>query len=85
MADRNPVGLIGIGLLGQALASRLLGAGFAVVGIDRDPTKNETLVQLGGQSARSVADLGLAEGAPVVAAFKASAAHLIGPAAAFRP
>ena len=30
-------------------------------------------------TARSVADLGLAEGAPIVAAFKASAAHLIGP------
>jgi molybdopterin-binding protein len=30
-------------------------------------------------TARSAADLGLAEGAPIVAAFKASAAHLIGP------
>ena len=29
-------------------------------------------------TARSVADLGLAEGAPIIAAFKASAAHLIG-------
>ena len=69
MADRNPVGLIGIGLLGQALASRLLGAGFAVVGIDRDPAKNETLVQLGGQSARSVADLARRCGPIVLAVF----------------
>ena len=69
MADRNPVGLIGIGLLGQALASRLLGAGFAVVGIDRDPAKNETLVQLGGQSARSVADLARHCGPIVLAVF----------------
>jgi len=30
-------------------------------------------------TARSVADLGLAEGTPVTAAFKASAAHMIGP------
>jgi len=30
-------------------------------------------------TARSVADLGLAEGVPIIAAFKASAAHLIGP------
>ena len=30
-------------------------------------------------TARSAADLGLAEGAPIAAAFKASAAHLIGP------
>jgi len=32
-------------------------------------------------TARSVVDLGLAEGMPITAAFKASAAHLIGPAA----
>jgi molybdate transport system ATP-binding protein len=31
-------------------------------------------------TARSVAELGLTEGAPITAAFKASAAHLIGPA-----
>ena len=31
-------------------------------------------------TARSIADLGLAEGVPVIAVFKASAAHLIGPA-----
>ncbi len=30
-------------------------------------------------TARSVADLGLAEGVPIIAAFKASAVHLIGP------
>jgi len=30
-------------------------------------------------TARSVADLGLTEGGPIVAAFKASAVHLIGP------
>jgi molybdopterin-binding protein len=30
-------------------------------------------------TARSVADLGLAEGVPAIAAFKASAVHMIGP------
>ena len=35
-------------------------------------------------TARSVVDLGLAEGMPITAAFKASAAHLIGPAAPAR-
>jgi tungstate transport system ATP-binding protein len=33
-------------------------------------------------TARSVAELGLAEGSPITAAFKASAAHLIGPVSA---
>ena len=43
MSDRNPVGLVGIGLLGQAFAHRLLEAGFEVVGFDVDPAKNAKL------------------------------------------
>ena len=39
MAARGPVGLIGIGLLGQAFAYRLLSAGFEVVGFDVDAGK----------------------------------------------
>ena len=69
MADRTAVGLIGVGLLGQALASRLLGAGIAVVGIDRDPAKNDKLAQLGGQAALSIADLARRCGPIVLAVF----------------
>ena len=57
MSDRNPVGLIGIGLLGQAFAHRLADAGFEVVGFDVDPAKNAKLGELGGRPASSVADL----------------------------
>src|SRR5262250_2672101 len=57
MAERNPVGLIGVGLLGQALARRLLDAGFGVVGFDVDAAKNAKLAELGGQTASSLADL----------------------------
>jgi 3-hydroxyisobutyrate dehydrogenase-like beta-hydroxyacid dehydrogenase len=57
MPDRKPVGLIGVGLLGQALAQRLLGAGFEVLGFDVDPAKNAKLAELGGQVAPTVADL----------------------------
>ncbi len=57
MTDRKPVGLIGIGLLGQAFAHRLLAAGFAVVGFDVDPAKNAKLAQLGGAGAASAAEL----------------------------
>ena len=35
----EPVGLIGLGLMGGALAQRLLGAGFGVLGFDIDPDK----------------------------------------------
>jgi 3-hydroxyisobutyrate dehydrogenase len=57
MAQARSVGLIGIGLLGQALARRLLGAGFAVVGFDVDPAKTAKLAELGGRPAVSVEDL----------------------------
>lgn len=43
------VGLIGIGLMGTALAERLLAAGFRVVGWDLDPARGEALRQLGGE------------------------------------
>jgi putative dehydrogenase len=57
MTDRNPVGLIGVGLLGQALAHRLLGAGFEVMGFDVDPAKNAKLAELGGRVAVSIEDI----------------------------
>jgi putative dehydrogenase len=57
MTDRNPVGLIGVGLLGQALAHRLLGAGFEVIGFDVDPAKSARLAELGGRAAASIADV----------------------------
>ena len=57
MPDRAPLGLIGIGLLGQAFAHRLLGAGFEVLGFDIDPAKSAKLAELGGRPALSVADL----------------------------
>jgi 3-hydroxyisobutyrate dehydrogenase-like beta-hydroxyacid dehydrogenase len=57
MTKGRAVGLIGIGLLGQAFVHRLRGAGFEVLGLDVDPAKNARLVELGGQPASSVADL----------------------------
>jgi 3-hydroxyisobutyrate dehydrogenase-like beta-hydroxyacid dehydrogenase len=57
MTDRNPVGLIGVGLLGQALAHRLLGAGLEVIGFDVDPAKNVRFAELGGRAAASIADV----------------------------
>jgi 2-hydroxy-3-oxopropionate reductase len=58
VTDRKPVGLIGIGLLGQAFAHRLLEAGFEVMGFDVDAAKNAKLAQLGGGATASVAELG---------------------------
>ena len=57
MSERLQVGVIGIGLLGQAFVHRLRGAGFEVVGFDVDPAKAVKLADLGGRTALSVADL----------------------------
>jgi 3-hydroxyisobutyrate dehydrogenase-like beta-hydroxyacid dehydrogenase len=57
VAERGPVGLIGIGLLGQAFAHRLLGAGFEVMGFDVDAGKTAKLAELGGRPAACIADL----------------------------
>ncbi len=56
--ENEPVGLVGLGLLGSALAERLLRAGFSVVGYDVDPARCRNHEQLGGHvagSARGVA------------------------------
>jgi 3-hydroxyisobutyrate dehydrogenase len=57
MSNPAAVGVIGIGMLGQAFVHRLRNAGFDVVGFDVDAGKNARLIELGGQVASSVADL----------------------------
>jgi 3-hydroxyisobutyrate dehydrogenase-like beta-hydroxyacid dehydrogenase len=57
MPNRTAVGLVGIGLLGQALAHRLRSAGFEVEGFDVDPARTARLAELGGAPAASTADL----------------------------
>jgi 2-hydroxy-3-oxopropionate reductase len=50
MASRTPVGVIGVGLMGEVYARRLVAAGFTVIGYDVDPAKNERLAQFGAQA-----------------------------------
>ncbi|MCB5177422.1 NAD(P)-dependent oxidoreductase [Microvirga lenta] len=52
------VGLIGLGLMGSALAQRLIGAGLDVLGFDLDRSKCDELEKKGGRTAASVADVG---------------------------
>ena len=53
----NTIGLIGVGLLGSAIAERLIGAGFLVVGFDIDPARRKHLQSLGGQPRESEGDV----------------------------
>jgi 3-hydroxyisobutyrate dehydrogenase-like beta-hydroxyacid dehydrogenase len=67
MPEQPPVGLIGIGLMGQAMAARLLAAGFGVLGFDVDPAKGAWLAAQGGRVAASIAALA-GEANPIVVA-----------------
>ncbi|MBI1965268.1 MAG: NAD(P)-dependent oxidoreductase, partial [Betaproteobacteria bacterium] len=55
--ERQPVGIIGTGLMGMACAKRLLAAGFEVLGYDADAGKLKQLAALGGRAAHSLAEI----------------------------
>jgi putative dehydrogenase len=50
------VGIVGIGLMGEVYARRLVAAGFAVIGFDVDPARTGQLAQIGAR-AGSLADI----------------------------
>jgi 3-hydroxyisobutyrate dehydrogenase-like beta-hydroxyacid dehydrogenase len=56
MTGREPIGLIGLGLMGQALATRLTPAGFRVLGYDIDAAKIAKLKSMGGEGAASLSE-----------------------------
>jgi 3-hydroxyisobutyrate dehydrogenase-like beta-hydroxyacid dehydrogenase len=49
--SHGTIGLIGVGLLGTALAERMLAGGLAVRGFDLDPARQSQLQNLGGTAA----------------------------------
>ncbi len=51
------IGLIGLGLVGSALAERLRRAGFRVVGFDVDASRRRTFNKLGGHAVESAAEV----------------------------
>jgi 3-hydroxyisobutyrate dehydrogenase-like beta-hydroxyacid dehydrogenase len=57
MTAAKQIGIIGFGLMGRALAERLLGAGYGVVGSDIDAQKLRSLEKLGGAAAASPAEV----------------------------
>jgi len=57
MPTPQPLGLIGLGLLGSAMAERLIGAGFAVVGFDVDADRRAEFTRIGGTVAENGAEV----------------------------
>ncbi|MBN1508123.1 MAG: NAD(P)-dependent oxidoreductase [Sedimentisphaerales bacterium] len=53
----EPIGLVGLGLMGMALAERLLGGGCEVWGHDVDRDREELLRRAGGKPASSAAEV----------------------------
>src|ERR1051325_7739509 len=63
-ARNNIVAVIGIGIMGSAIARNLITAGFPVGGFDPDPARLSELAAIGGMPAASAAEA--ARGAAVV-------------------
>ena len=69
MRDGAPVGLIGLGLMGEAFTHRLLTAKFEVVGFDIDRGKGAKLTAMGGRAVERIEDVARQCGAIILAVF----------------
>jgi 3-hydroxyisobutyrate dehydrogenase-like beta-hydroxyacid dehydrogenase len=58
MRKSEQVGVVGLGIMGSAMAANLLKAGFAVTGYDLLPQRCQELKRAGGDAARSAHDVG---------------------------
>jgi 3-hydroxyisobutyrate dehydrogenase-like beta-hydroxyacid dehydrogenase len=74
---RNPVGLVGVGLMGTAFAHRLRGAGLPVIGFDLDPARLAALAAIGGQRAASVAEVARGCAIILIVVFSADQAETV--------
>ncbi|MYB10242.1 MAG: NAD(P)-dependent oxidoreductase [Acidimicrobiia bacterium] len=54
MADKDPVGIIGLGVMGSAMSRHILAGGHEVVGFDIDPARRQ---EFPGTAVQSVADV----------------------------
>jgi 3-hydroxyisobutyrate dehydrogenase len=57
MVTTKPIGIIGLGLMGEVYARRLIDAGHAVIGFDVDAVRGERLAVIGGKAVGSIAEV----------------------------
>ncbi len=67
--NNSPVAIIGLGLMGEVYAQRLLDAGFAVSGYDVDPARRARLAEIGGKPADTIEELAKPASCVIVAVF----------------
>ncbi len=65
----SPVAIVGLGLMGEVYAKRLLDAGIPVVGFDIDPARRTRLNEIGGRAVNSIAELAAPARCIIVAVF----------------
>ena len=75
MASRDRVGIVGLGIMGSAMAANLAGAGFSVFGYDRLARRRSELARAGGHASRSAREV--AKRAAIVITSLPSAAALL--------
>jgi 3-hydroxyisobutyrate dehydrogenase-like beta-hydroxyacid dehydrogenase len=68
----KPVGVIGLGLMGEVFSRRLIDGGHSVAGYDIDAAKGERLTAIGGQVAPSIAEVANTADPIVLAVFDTS-------------
>src|SRR5262249_6709091 len=68
-ATSAPVCVVGLGLMGEVYARRLIEAGIPVIGFDIDPSRSTRLAEIGGRPAPSVADLAKSARCVILAIF----------------
>ncbi len=69
MTKDAPVGIIGLGLMGTALAERLTGAGIEVIGFDVDPNRHDAFKGDSRKVAASAGDLAQQSQSVVIAVY----------------
>ena len=65
----SPVAVIGLGLMGEVYARRLLDARIPVIGYDIDPSKRDRLAAIGGRSVDGIAELAKPARCIIIAVF----------------
>ena len=81
-AQSTSIAVIGVGIMGSAIARNLIASGFAVSGFDTDPARLSELSSMGGIAAASAADAArdaavVLTSLPNVAALEATVAGLV--------
>src|SRR6188472_2303654 len=60
MADKEKIGIVGVGRMGQAMARHLIKSGYAVLAQDIEPKAQEAARGLGAETAKTPAEVGRA-------------------------